>query len=188
MLLSHSGALPDPTNLTTFAPMTSTDLATTPTRQAIAVQGRSAPGKVTGRLRKAIEAMVWDGARRREAAEAQGLTDHGLRCAFRKPHVKAYYLSELEVLRTNERARNIHRLVEIREHAPNMPAVNAIKALEQIGDEESRTSGAVQQAPGLVIVVASRGTDVEARQFIKDINAKHSLGEGKPIPDGDEHS
>jgi hypothetical protein len=56
------------------------------------------------------------------------------------------------VLRSSERARNIHRLVAIRDAADNMPAVNAIKALEQI-DDEARSTQAMQRAPGLQIVV-----------------------------------
>jgi hypothetical protein len=66
--------------------------------------------------------------------------------------VKAWYLAQLDVLRTSARARNIHRLVAIRDAANNMPAVNAIKALEQI-DDEARSTQAMQRAPGLQIVV-----------------------------------
>jgi hypothetical protein len=58
------------------------------------------------------------------------------------------------VLRDSERARNIHRLVAIRDAANNMPAVNAIKALEQI-DDEARGTSAMQRAPGLQIVVVA---------------------------------
>lgn len=123
-----------------------------PTRQAVAVHERSAPGKVTGRLRVALEAMVWQGAHREQAAAIAGITDHGLRTALAKPHVKAWYLAQLDVLRTSARARNIHRLVAIRDAANNMPAVNAIKALEQI-DDEARSTQAMQRAPGLQIVV-----------------------------------
>jgi hypothetical protein len=73
-----------------------TDTPTTlPTRQAIGVKGRSAPGKVTGRLRIAIEAMVWKSARRHEAATEAGMTDHSLRAALKKPHVKAELLRRI---------------------------------------------------------------------------------------------
>jgi hypothetical protein len=68
---------------------------------------------VNGKNRVAIEAMVWDGLTRAEAAEKAGLKDHALYCALAKPHVKAFYLRQLEVLRTSERARNIHTLVEV---------------------------------------------------------------------------
>ena len=108
-------------------------------RQAWAVVGRSARGKVTGKLALAISAMVWEGSCRPEAAKAAGLKDHSLREALRKPHVKAFYRAQLEVLRTSERARNIHALARIRDQDQNkMAAVAAVKALEQIGDDPGR--------------------------------------------------
>jgi hypothetical protein len=63
------------------------------------------------------------------------------------------------VLRTSERARNIHRLAEIRDAANNMPAVQAIKALEEMRDP---AAGAKHQpTPGLVIhVVATEAKPV----------------------------
>lgn len=108
----------------------------------------------TGRVRQAIDAMVWQGLPRDTAAKDAGLKPKSLYAAFLKPHVKAYYLAQLEVLRTSERARTIHRMVEIRDAADNMPAVNAGKVLLQLEDEP--TSGAsVGQRPGLVIVIGA---------------------------------
>jgi hypothetical protein len=72
------------------------------TRQARAIEGRSARGQVTGKLRRAIEAMVWEGSCRPDAAAAAGLRDHSVREALRKPHVKAFYRAQLDVLRTRE--------------------------------------------------------------------------------------
>lgn len=136
--------------------MTDTSLATTdqPSHQALAAQGRSAPGKVTGRLRKAIDAMVWQGARRAEAAAIAGLTDHSLRSALRKPHVKAAYLSECEVLRLSGRARRIHRLEAMVEQDDNKAAViNAALALDRIGEEQQLAARSTLQAPGFMIQV-----------------------------------
>lgn len=120
--------------------------------------------RITAKVRTAIDAMVWQGLTRDKAAEAAGLKDHSLYVAFRSPHVKAYYLNELEVLRTSERARNINRLCEIRDAANNMPAVNAIKALEQIEDDRGSISGSSRhQVPGVIVVVnAVRQDDVSA--------------------------
>jgi len=117
------------------------------TRQARAVVGRSARGKVTGKLAVAITAMVWEGSCRPEAANAAGLKDHSVREALRKPHVKAFYRAQLEVLRTSERARNIHALARIRDQDQNkMAVVAAVKALEEMKDEQAlsrpeRTNG-----------------------------------------------
>jgi hypothetical protein len=130
---------------------------TQPTRQAIAAQDRSARGRVTGRLRRALIEMVWSGACRADAAKISGLTDHSLRAALKKPHVKRAYLQELDVLRTSERARNIHALVSVRDTADNsMARVAATKALEQISDVEAARGGyGPPLQPGLVIQIVT---------------------------------
>lgn len=126
-----------------------------PTRQAIEAKDRSAPLKVTGKLRVAIDAMVWLGARRHEAAEQAGLTDHSVRSALNKPHVKQYYLSQLEVLRTSERARNIHTLAEVRDQKTNqMARVNAVNSLERLATVDG-PGAAARQPAGLMIVINS---------------------------------
>ncbi len=122
------------------------------TRAQLAAQERSAPGKVTGKLRRAIDAMVWQGLRRDDAAAAAGLQVHSLREALRKPHVKQAYLAECEVLRVSGLARNIHRLEEIRDAANNMPAVQAIDRLMRSPDADQVRPGAVM-APGLVVQI-----------------------------------
>ena len=78
-------------------------------RRAAAIPGRSARGKVTGKLRTALDLMVWQNLTRKEAERA-GLADASLRFAFRKPHVMSYYHAELAALRNSLRAENVHRL------------------------------------------------------------------------------
>lgn len=114
--------------------------------------------KVNGKNRAAIDAMVWQGLNRRDAAKTAGLTDHALYTALTKPHVKAYYLSQLDVLRTSERARNIHALVEVRDQLDNkMARVQAVKALEQISDDAPANGGG-SALPGLQIVIVQGGS------------------------------
>jgi hypothetical protein len=128
-----------------------------PTRQAVAARDRSLPGKVTGRLRRAVDAMVWQAASRKEAAEMAGMTDHSLRQAMKRPHVMQYYLSECEVLRLSGRAKRLHRLEEIAASDQNMnAAVAAIKAAEQIVDERHAAGPHAVTQPGLVIVVTTK--------------------------------
>lgn len=132
--------------------------STFPTRQAAAIPGRSRRGAVTGKLKAALDLMVWDNLKRKDAAEKAGLADASLRFAFRKPHVMAYYQAELKALRDNLRARNVHRLDGIADDSKNdMARVGAIKALEQIADqadEKNRNPGAAM-IPGLQIVIVS---------------------------------
>lgn len=126
---------------------------TQPTRQALAAKDRSAPLRVTGKLKTAIEAMVWDGACREDAAKVAGMTDHSLRAALRKPHVKRHYLMELDVLRTSARARATFRMVELSEQDDNRAAaVTATRILMNEQDQEV-TRGSTQAAPGLVVVI-----------------------------------
>lgn len=133
------------------------DLTTLPiaeplSRQQQAAVGRSGKMTVSGKLKVAIDSMVWSGLKREQAATKAGLTPHGLYVAFSRPHVKRYYLEQLDVLRTSARARNIHVLEEVRDQTGNqMARVNAVKALEQISDEPANQAS--RSSPGLVVVV-----------------------------------
>jgi hypothetical protein len=109
--------------------------------------------RITGKVRTAIEAMVWDGLPRAKAAEKAGISEHGLYKALCKPPVKAFYLRELDVLRTSERARSVFRMAELRDQDDNkMVAFNAAKELA--GPAESAAESGVRQAmPGLVVQI-----------------------------------
>src|SRR5216684_2136385 len=94
-----------------WCPMTDSQIpAIGMTRQKAAIPGRSRRNAVTGKLKTALEAMVWDNLSLKDAAARAGLADASLRFAFRKPHVMAHYHAELAALRDNLRAKNIHRL------------------------------------------------------------------------------
>jgi hypothetical protein len=109
--------------------------------------------RITPKVRTAIEAMVWQALPRSAAAEAAGISEHGLYKALRKAPVRAFYLAELDVLRTSERARNIHTLAEVRDQTSNqMARVQAVKALEQISDDSAAGSTA-SQVPGVVVQI-----------------------------------
>ena len=142
-----------------------------PTRQALAIEGRSHRMQVTGRLRAALTAMVWQGARRAEAAKISGMTDHSLRAALRKSHVKAWYLAELGVLRESERPKTFHRLCDLRDQDENKnAAVAAAKALEQISDEQLVRPNATVISPGVTIrilnVMPAAPSAVEAPRLV----------------------
>ena len=127
---------------------------TAPTRQALEAVNRSYPGKVTGRLRAALLDMVWKGSRRDDAAKANNMSIHGLREALRKPHVKAFYLAELGVLRDSERPKTFHRLCDLRDQDENKnAAVAAAKVLEQISDDPR--PNATVTTPGVTIRIVN---------------------------------
>jgi hypothetical protein len=108
----------------------------------------------TAIVREAIDMMVHFGTHRDDAAKAVGMLPKSLYKALAKPHVKRYFNAQLEVLRTAARARNFHRLEEIREQDSNpMAAVNAIKALEGLAADQEANPASAARAPGLVIVI-----------------------------------
>jgi hypothetical protein len=95
------------------------------------------------------------------------MTDHSLREALRKPHVKAFYLGELGTLRESTRARNFHRLDDIAETSGNdMARVAAVKAMEVISDEQ-QTRGPASVSPGVTIRIVN-------------VQAPSSLGRAPP--------
>lgn len=123
--------------------------------------------KISGKNKVAIDAMVWEGLNRKDAAQKAGLKDHALYVALSKPHVKAYYMRQLDVLRTSERARNIHTLTDVRDQKSNqMARVQAVKALEQIDEGETVSRGS-QALPGLQIVIVQGGTDARLTQAVQ---------------------
>jgi|SRR5882757_1164967 len=138
-----------------------------PASPSIASNKASKPGetlRISGRNKVAIDAMVYEGLNRKAAAERAGLKDHALYVALSKPHVKAYYMRQLDVLRTSERARNIHTLAEVRDQTSNqMARVQAVKALEQIDDDQAQ-SGGRQSLPGLQIVIVQGGVGTQLTQ------------------------
>jgi hypothetical protein len=152
---------------------------TPPTRQALAVQGRSGRMQVTGRLRTTLTAMVWQGARRAEAAKISRMTDHSLRAALRKPHVKAWYLAELGVLRESERPKTFHRLCDLRDQDENKnAAVAAAKALEQITDDQ-QTNTKQTVSPGVTIRIVNISQPVDAGRLLVDLTPQR---EPEPEP------
>jgi len=124
-----------------------------PVPAAEAAKDRSAPGVVSGRLKCAMDALIYEGSDRATAAKKANMSEHSLYAALRKPHVLAYYREGLEVLRNSEQARSIHRLAELRDQNDNkMVAFNAAKELAGT-PEDQRAGVGMQSAPGLTVVI-----------------------------------
>jgi hypothetical protein len=119
------------------------------------VQAGARTVRISRRVKAAVEAMVWQGMKRGEAAQATGMKDNSLYVAFRRPEVRAYYLSECEVLRVSGRARRIHRLEGLVEQDENkMAAVQASRTLDNMGEDAQARSG-VQASPWLTIRITN---------------------------------
>jgi hypothetical protein len=147
-----------------------------PTRQKLAIEGRSRKGAVTGKLRAALELMVWEGLKRDAAAEKAGLASSSLRFALRKPHVLAFYRAECDALRNSLKARNLHRLDTIADGSKNdMARVASIKALEQISDiADERQGKPAGHLPGLQIVIIQGGAARPAAEPI-EVFSRHEI-------------
>jgi hypothetical protein len=141
---------------------------------------RRAPG---GKVRLAIEAMVWQGHHRDEAAKLAGIKPKSLYNAFRKPHVKAFYNAELGVLRESGRAKVFHRLEALAAQDQNKAAaVKACQVLEQIDDEAVKRPAA-QLVPGLVVIIGSPPSrSIPSAPVVIDAKAEP---EPEPEPDDD---
>lgn len=132
--------------------------------------------KITRKVRDAISLMVWEGLKRDIAAQRVGMKDNSLYVALRKPDVRAFYLSECEVLRTSGRARRLHRLEAMAEQDDNkQAAVNAILALERLAPSDELASGRVASSPGLQIVIQTNSPnpptiDVTPARDIPDVD------------------
>ena len=118
---------------------------------------RSAPRRVTGRLKHALDLMIWGGddgmpVEWEEAAKRAGLRTRTLRLAIQKPHVRVYLNKQRRAFLGAISAKNISRAAAIRDQDANrMAALGAIKFLEDGGDS-SRSAGPVR-TPGICIQI-----------------------------------
>ncbi len=149
--------------------------------------------KVTPRLRTAIEAMVFDGLKRPEAAEHAGLTDHAVRTALTKPHVLAYLNECQEMLRTSARPRALNRVIKLIDEAESDKVkLEASKYIDGM-DRPSHTVGATQVnvqvnnnvsvTPGYVIDLTA--TQAESIRKIAHLDADDAipLNSQEDVPD-----
>lgn len=145
-------------------------LATVDQPKPSPVKDQSAkPLKVRGRLKQALDLMVWGNGEQRYLTDSQAavitrLNVLSIRNALQKPHVLAYYKQQREVLRSRECAANIHRLAEIRDAADNMPAVNAIKLLEELGNDQRSGQPGVSASAGVTIQIVQQITPAPSDQ------------------------
>ena len=125
-------------------------------------RNKQPPLRITKRVKDAIAVMVVDKRRWDDAAREVGLTTRAMRLALEKPHVIAYMRKQLEVSRGARQVANFHRLCEIADAENNMPAVQAIRALEQISDEQTNTKQTT--SPGVTIRIVNVATQPQHEQ------------------------
>jgi hypothetical protein len=125
-------------------------------------------GGLTKRVRIAIDAVMFDRCTREEACKKADFSERALYLALAKPEVAAYWNAQLQVLRQGERARNLHRLTELREQTSNPAAsVKAIQELERPDDQSARYGFIPGQAPGLTIQIVTTADAVKVAPTIE---------------------
>lgn len=120
--------------------------------------------QISAKLKRALDAIVWQGATYHEAATIAGTTTEAVRSALGRPHVIRYLREQRQVFREAARAQNIHVAVEIRDQKENQTArVQAMKFIEELGSAGGSSEGQRAVAPGVVVQVtvnqASRAVD-----------------------------
>jgi hypothetical protein len=146
------------------------------------------PGRIdypTPRVKQAIELMVWQGLPFNQAAKEARLTVRAMRLALEKPNVIRYLREQKQIFREAANGKNIVRLCQIRDAADNMPAVNAIKVLEQLDDEQTTTKQTTSPGITINIVSAQHASDMAVHAIDQPGN-KHRLAD-VPSADSTEH-
>lgn len=139
---------------------------------------------LTKRIRIAIEAQIFEGLGRKEAAEKAGIAEITLYQALRKPVVLAYWNEQLKVLRESTRARNIQRLEEIRDQNANLnAAVQAVKVLEPETGRGPSISIGLNVTAGYVMAPPERPQPGEIRQ---PLIIDHEAQGHNPLTDHDD--
>jgi len=130
--------------------------------------------RVGKKLFHAIELIVFEGKELGEAAAEAGLTTYTLRQAFARPQVLAHLRERREVFRAAASGKNILRLCQIRDAENNMPAVNAIKALELIGDEQINKPNV--PSPGVTIRIVQMNSPPPPSPFVEEQSESPIIG------------
>jgi|SRR5215468_3346948 len=116
------------------------DVTTQPGQQLTAQQGKQADKSpkngIGGRLKAALDDMVWNGTKWDEAARKANLTTRSMRMSMQKPHVLRYIRAQRGVVLAQSSAKTFHRLAELRDQDENRnAAVAAARALEAMTNE-----------------------------------------------------
>ena len=124
--------------------------------------------KIGVKLKTAIDLVVFEGLPLNEAAAKSQMTTFQLRQAFARPHVIAHLKARREVLRSSLCGSNILRLGQIRDAADNMPAIQAIRTLGQMSEDQPAGGSAASHSPGITIRIIN-----QAPQQATQVNIGH---------------
>jgi hypothetical protein len=146
--------------------MTSTDIAPSSQRQPAPTDKPKRALQVEGKLKAALDLMVF-GPQEGEnaglaldlaqACRSVGMRYSSMRKAIEKPHVRQYLSAQKQVFRAAASAQNISYAVKMRADAGNaMAQLGAMKFIEQDA-EQSERSAASARTPGIVVQIINQG-------------------------------
>jgi hypothetical protein len=145
---------------------------------------------LTPAVRTAIEAMVFEGRKRAEAAEVAGLKDDSLRKALTKPDALAFLNECMEVLRTSARPRALHKMVDLLDAKTERIQFESAKYLDGM-DRPSHAVGATQVnvqvnntvnvTPGYVIRLGRTAPQIEHLEA----HGRNALPDQADVPEED---
>jgi hypothetical protein len=120
------------------------------------------PPRFSAKLRDALDNLVYRGQKPADACASAGIHCDSLRKALKRPDVLAYLNQQYEVVRTQARARTIHRAEELADNAQSehvrfqanewLAAIDGIAPVAR-GEIQHKHSGSV--VAGLVVVRAA---------------------------------
>src|SRR5690242_12917254 len=116
------------------------DIDTKPSQQLTLQQGnqadKSPKNGIGGRLKAALDDMVWNGTPWDQAARKANLTVRSMRMSMGKPHVLRYIRAQRGVLLAQSSPKTFHRLEALRDQDENRAAaVAAARTLEGMTNE-----------------------------------------------------
>lgn len=130
--------------------------------------------RVTGKLRDACDYLVHEGLSLYDAARKAEISTFSMREGLKRPHVLAYVRQQREILRTSMCGANILALANVRDQTDNQNArVSAVKALEQIGDDNSSIRSSTSTSmPGVTIHIHAAPAQASLNAHERDVTPK----------------
>jgi hypothetical protein len=160
--------------------LTPLDTAGTPPRAP-----RRQPPAIRGKLKTALDSIVYDGKPWAEAAREAGLTTQAVRKALGKHHVQAYLKRERQVFRAAASGANIHHAIDVRDQKVNQTArIQAIRYLDGISEQDERTPGGQAVSPGVVVQVNVNRGPAEADETVIEISSGQGAAASQAADDG----
>jgi hypothetical protein len=147
-------------------------------QKAGALDKRRRPRGLTRAIRTAIDAMIYDRCTRAEACERAKITERALYLALEKPEVAEYWRRATDVLRTGERAANLHALIRVRDSTDEAgrpqnanASVKAVQVIEALDEQAVARPASSGRAPGLVIVIQGNVKETNTPPTIDNVTS-----------------